>query len=523
MAPSAPFRRSIAAGLCAVAALLTPSPPLRADDEPAKPQTVEVPVALLEQIQAELRDLRQRDAELRAWAESLEQRLEAGQGHPARPAPSMPPPTSTLADLAPIDPEMATMAPGLASPPGIEDTSIDPAGSCSDCHHSPCSCLVQPPAPPDGPAVTSLGKYVNVRVFGAVKLDMLFNSARPIAPGIPFFLAPGTLNDADQRSVDIHARQTMLGASFEGPRVGAFQVGGLFSALLFEDSLILDRYGLLPLQAYGDMTSEDWRIAAGLQFDVFAPNLPTVLPFSFLVGSGNAGNSFRGQLRLERFFHPSNDVEWKLQTALSEPITTTIDPIYRLNEDNGWPNVEARLALGLGASEQIGLARSRPFEIGLSGVVGQIRTTPLAPATPVIADVYGLSADLRWRINHTWGVSAEGYVGQTLGTYNGAILQNINFDTLQGIRSRGGWFEVYAYLTPRLHTHHGFGLDDPLDRDVSPTERTYNSTYFSNLIWDINHALRVAFELTYRQTHYQSPSLLDNHGPGFHTQFQWSF
>ncbi len=55
-----------------------------------------------------------------------------------------------------------------------------------------------------------------------------------------------------------------------------------------------------------------WRFAAGLQFDVFSPGIPTVLPFSALAASGNAGNSFRGQLRLERFLYPSNDSQWTL-------------------------------------------------------------------------------------------------------------------------------------------------------------------------------------------------------------------
>jgi hypothetical protein len=299
--------------------------------------------------------------------------------------------------------------------------------------------------------------------------------------------------------------------------------------MFFNDAVVVDRYGLLPLQAFGELRNDHWRFAAGLQFDVFNPGMPTVLPFSVLTASGNSGNSFRGQIRLERFLNPSEDVQWTLQAALSSPIATTIDPAFRISEDNGWPNVEARIALGLGQPEMVGLEPKRPLEIGVSGLVGQIRTTePLV--AQVVADVWGVGADFRWKFLPYVGVAGELYSGQTLGTYGGGVLQDINVNTatpvdstLKGIRSTGGWLEAFVYWTPCLHSHIGFGIDDPLDRDVSVTQRTQNSTIFANAIWDVNQTFRVGFEFTWRRTEYRSPLVPDNEGAGFHTQFQWAF
>ena len=129
-----------------------------------------------------------------------------------------------------------------------------------------------------------------------LKLDMLFNNARPVGPGVPFFLASDSLTGLNQNNVDIHARQTTLEAALTGPEVGSLQSGGILAGMLFSNSIIDDRNGFLPLQAYGDLRNEDWRFAAGLQFDVFVPGMPTILPFSALAASGNAGNSFRGSL-----------------------------------------------------------------------------------------------------------------------------------------------------------------------------------------------------------------------------------
>ena len=365
-----------------------------------------------------------------------------------------------------------------------------------------------------------MNPYFNVQIFGALKLDMLYNSRRTVSPGTPFFLLPAPIAGFDEQTFDLHARQSMLAAALTGPQFGGFQSGGLIAATFYNDAIVVDQYGFLPLQAYGELQNETWRFAAGLQFDIFNPGTPTVLPFSVLGGSGNAGNAFRGQVRLERFIKPSDDVQWTVQVGISEPISSTIDPQFRLIEDNGWPNVEGRIALGLGAFEGAGLAAQRPFEWGVSAVGGQLRdTTPLEQQ--VVTDVWGVGTDLRWKFTERFGMAGEFYTGQALGTYNAGVLQNLNTVTREGIRSTGGWLELFAYITPCLHSHCGYAVDDPLDRDVAANGRLRNETYFANLLWDLNATFRLGFEFTYRETTYQD--LPDNEGPGLHTQFQWSF
>src|SRR5262249_44745021 len=158
-------------------------------------------------------------------------------------------------------------------------------------------------------------------------------------------------------------------------------------------SLIEDLWGFLPLLAYAQLKNEDWRFAAGLQFDIFNPLNPTVLPLSYLGASGNTG-AFRTQARVERFLCPADDAQITLTAGISDPIPTTVSNTFRVNEDNGWPNVEGRAALALGPLTGEGLEAKRPFEVGISGVVGQIRTT-VPTVRQVVADVWGLGADFR--------------------------------------------------------------------------------------------------------------------------------
>jgi hypothetical protein len=82
---------------------------------------------------------------------------------------------------------------------------------------------------------------------------------------------------------------------------------------------------------------------------------------------------------------------------------------------------------------------------------------------------------------------------------------------------------VYYYICPdKLHTHVGYGVDDPLDSDLAPGQPVRSRVVFANLLWDASKYLRVGWELTFRKTAYTFP-LRNNDGVGFQTQVQWKF
>jgi hypothetical protein len=421
-----------------------------------------------------------------------------------------------------------------APPPAPKNEAMCPAEMpCLDCPCSGCCCWpCECPCPPAPcfpcPRVNLINPCWQLLIGGNVTLDMVFNGARPIAPGTPFFLTPRGPFDDD--TFDMHARQTTLYFAALGPQMGEFRSGGLILFNLYNDSVIADRYGFLPYQAYGELKNETWRFAGGLQADIFAPLLPTVLPFSYLMASGNTG-VFRGQLRAERYFYPSADEQISWIAGISEATPTIINDSRivpgspALTEDNGWPNVEIRAAWAVGQPQQVGLEAKRPFEVGISGVVGQARTTLAAPLTRVVNDVWGLAADVRWRINDRWGLAGEVFHGQSLGGYGGGVFQSVNTATFASVHATGGWAHVDYYFNPCLHTHVGLAIDDPADSDLFLAQIARNQTTFANFIWDVNQSFRIAGELTYRETNYVGPAALlrDNDGVGLHGQMQWKF
>jgi hypothetical protein len=367
----------------------------------------------------------------------------------------------------------------------------------------------------------TVGEDMSLRVFGTIQGSMTFNTARPVAPGTEMYLLPASSFGLSTPTVDVHARASSLGALVTGPKVGEWESRGLVYVYFYNDDLISDNYGILPYQIWGDIKNQDWRFAVGLQKDIFNPLDPNMLTFGLMYGSGNAGN-YRGQFRVERYVKPSDDMQWTMQAGLSKPIATLVTNELRISEDNGWPNVEARLVLGLGCLEGEGLEARRTLEMGLSGVVGQVRTADPLLAQRVVAGVWGVGSDARLKISKRLGVQGEVFAGQSLGTYNGGVLQDVNTVTFRGIRSVGGWAEVYYYLVPeKLHSHVGYGIDDPLDRDVAAGQRLRNDTYFANLIWDATKSFRVGIETTWRETAYRA--VLNNEGASIQTVVQWSF
>jgi hypothetical protein len=382
--------------------------------------------------------------------------------------------------------------------------------------------------PGEGVTVSLLNGSSQLKLFGQFSAIGIFATERPFSAGLPLLMLPPSPTGLNTNTFDLHARQSGFGASFSGPEVLGFTPGAFFLGFIQNDVLTSDAYGLLPYQGYGELKNEHWRIAAGLQSDVFNPQSPTIISLGKLFGSGNTG-SFRGQARVEHFFKPTEAFQLTTQVAISEPVSSVVTNNARILEDNGWPNVEARLATGLGQiEERAGGRRQRFVEVGVSGVVGQLRTSRLitAPTDPdvpnrAIVDTWGLGWDVQFAVTQRLGLAGELYIGQGLGEYNGGILQSFNGASFQAIRSRGAWGEVYYYLTDRFHVHTGYGIDAPIQRDLGPTQFAKNQTFFTNFVWNVSKVLQVSFEVDYRITDYLA--FADANGVVFLSEMLWRF
>lgn len=419
------------------------------------------------------------------------------------------------------------------SSPGIEvqrEPTLLPIEAGNDTSQAPTWNVA--PAPPidDGITVSMLNGKSRLKIFGSLSALTVFSTDRPFAPGMPLFLLPASSFGLNTNTFDIHGRQSNIGATFIGPEANGFTPSATFVSFIANDTLTGDSYGFLPYNAFGELKNEDWRFAAGLQNDVFNPRKPNVISLAAMFTTGNTG-SFRSQARVERFIKPTDASEYTIQFALSDPIQSVFGSRdLRIQEDNGWPNVEGRVSMGLGETETlVGNRKARAFELGSSVFVGQIRTTrsilaPQDPQSPIrsVVDCWGFGVDAAVNLTNSIGIQGEVFTGAGLGEYNGAIGQTFDSATRNAIRSSGGWGEVFAYLTPALHVHSGYGIDSPLRRVDDTFALTQNQTFFTNVVWNWSKNVQISNQVDYRKTNYRSP-LLDATGCIFYSEFLWKF
>jgi hypothetical protein len=389
------------------------------------------------------------------------------------------------------------------------------------------------PKEPVGGGVLLQSGAGQFRVSGAVSLLGVYGSDRTFVPWTPLFMLPPSLFGGDTPTFEAHARQSNLQFVYSGPEVAGWQTGAFGKFYFTSSSLTSDIYGFMPVVTFGEVRNEHFRIAAGLQADLFASRDPVVIPMTLMGGAGNAG-TFRGQLRAEAFWKPNDAFQATLQTALSDPISTVlIDSSRRTTESDGIPNFEVRGVLGMGEVELLAGGRNeRPVELGLAGMVGRIRNAQIIydldgidPNIPLrsIIDIGGMSVDGKINLTDRLGVIGEGYFGQGLGNYAGTIFQTFNSQTFQAIRGQGGFLEAFFYLSNRVHLHMGYGIDAALRRDLpaAPSAIAKNSAYYGCLFWDITPTIQYGVQVDYRDTDFAV--LDDNTGWIVYNQFAIRF
>jgi hypothetical protein len=150
----------------------------------------------------------------------------------------------------------------------------------------------------------------------------------------------------------------------------------------------------------------------------------------------------------------------------------------------------------------------RPLELGVSGVVGQLRvldnirsTDPLTlRADRSLVTVWGAALDGRLALGRHLSLSGELYSGQALGEYMAGILQTYNRRSNQAVPTSGGWAQLGAALNDQLRVHAGYGIDTA--DDSGRFGLSLNSTAFANLVWDVNPWLQLGLEANYKLTTY---------------------
>lgn len=435
-----------------------------------------------------------------------------------------------------VEGESAPARLGFEEPPVADALAgtLDPDGPSFQPREGPpepfYNLLSAPEEPTGGAAirVRSSAPDVGLLVYARIALDIVTSDGRLLAPYGYIFLAPDT--PESQWTNVISARQSTLGFLFTGPDLCGFKTLARFETYFLDNLIDANVYGLAQYYLYAKLISDDWAFTGGVTSSLINPLVPNVLNAAAGSDFGNLG-FMRPQLRAERFIRFTDALLITPQFALSSPVGTdffqqpTTGPEgIQLGEENGWPNIEGRLAVGVGQKAEG--ARFRPLEFGFSGAIGELRYSRsdlVNPTERFITLVWMYGVDFRWQITLKWAVMAEGFYGNALGSYAAGTKQTFNTETGQGVRACGGFVELEYRPSAKWVTHAGYMIDDPLDRDVVIDNRTRQQNVYGNVMYIHGRYLQVGFEVARLWAGFKGTAREDNSAWVFQNKIIFTF
>jgi hypothetical protein len=168
--------------------------------------------------------------------------------------------------------------------------------------------------------------------------------------------------------------------------------------------------------------------------------------------------------------------------------------------------IQARTALTLAGH------CNEPITIGMSGHIGEtgFDFNQVFLNQPVDDDArfktWSFNVDAQIPLTARLLLHGEFFTGANLSPLLGGIVQGVCPCQRTPIRSYGGWMETRYDVTSNIHTHAGFGIDNPIDRD-SLIGRTNNQVVYANVFLDVTERLITGLEVSSWRTGYQNQTL----------------
>ena len=350
-------------------------------------------------------------------------------------------------------------------------------------------------------------KRFELTPFGAVYGEILGSENSFSLRGAPLFLVPGPAAGIDDSRFTVSGQQSLVGLNIGGPNLGSFQSGANIAVNFFGEQPIANNPGLFFLLAWAELKNEQWRFWIGQDADGIGRQNTNSPSWTSHKMQGNFGQ-LRPGIRMERYFGRSESLGSSLYFGLTQQAVNDFIAVPGVaGIDNGWPNLELRWETAFGPEG----AGPRPLLIAVGGLIGETRAVDDFAASDInVSTSWAVIPELRVE-GKRFGFQGEAFVGQAMGTYNGAIGQSLNPEDGEAIYSAGGFGEVFWKVAPCFTASIGYGIDDPLDRDlglVTATlgQRSRNESYWVNFIWKISNEWESRLEVSHLATDYVAPS-----------------
>ncbi|MCE5328552.1 MAG: hypothetical protein LLG01_19285 [Planctomycetaceae bacterium] len=357
---------------------------------------------------------------------------------------------------------------------------------------------------------------LDVQLYGYIKADASYDTAAISNGNYARWVLPQNVNKNDSQ-FSMTARETRLGMKITGPSDNDIKTSGVVEIDFYGDGTENTpeprmRHAYMVI----DWPKQDFSLLAGQTWDVISPlNAPT-LDYTVLWWAGNIGYR-RPQIRATKVVHVTKDTSVKFEGAVARNIghANAFAPLGDSGSDSGTPVVEGRTSVSFPS-----LAAGRQATVGVSGHYGSEQWDLNARGNHTDVSTWSANLDAEVPLCDWVSIKGEAFTGRNLDSFLGGIGQGIDIagPRANGISDSGGWMALSLNPWKKWQFNFGAGVDSANNSDLNlASERTLNRVIFGNVIYAINSATSVGFEISDWVTDYR------NQGNADALRFQTSF
>ncbi|MDO4570942.1 MAG: hypothetical protein Q4D38_11190 [Planctomycetia bacterium] len=322
------------------------------------------------------------------------------------------------------------------------------------------------------------------------------------SPGeYPLFVRP-RFGDDERAHSNFDMKATRLGMIATAPEVSAFpdvQISGVFE-IDFQGKYFAENEADIELRkGYFEMKNDEFLFLVGQTWEVIKPIHVTMLNWGGAVGGGSCGFR-RPMIRYDRYFKRENGrfaIQGAILSSNTAALAGTLNGAYD-GKMASWPEVQLRIERTF---DSFGPFKSAMFGIG--GRWADKRYENVSDHSDQFDRFsWGIHAEAMIRFSDRAFISGEFFCGELLGCCLGAVIQDINPQTLESVGATGGWVAFSYDLTKELHYTMGLGIDDPWNSRLCEGMRGRNSVFYTNLSYDFTKQMNIGIEYALYSTQY---------------------
>lgn len=355
-------------------------------------------------------------------------------------------------------------------------------------------------------------------IYGFVRLDLYFDTARASNVIIPFTVAAenGTQADSNNESFALDARLTRLGFNFNFGQVGSSAVTAKLETDFanFPAGVPESRETPRIRLAYINIEAEKWRLRMGQDWDIASAMFPSANNETLMWNNGNLGDrrpmiafTYKASGKLEVTFALAltgaiNNQD--LDAAIALPATPPFSVNERDGFDTGIPHAQVR-AQYTGDS----WVEGKQWVVAVMGIAGKLETDALFGGENEWT-FWAVGLDFKVPVSGKVFVMGEIWTGQALGDHRGNIGLVINSTTGKEIEGWGGWIEGQYKHDDHWTFLLGGSVDDPDNADIGGSSPNLNCSGYVGTRYQWSKNLVSAFDVIFWETQYAGTNGLGN-------------